>query len=52
MTRTSDAADLAAAADAIRAMIIDLGGEPIEQDLVSGSAEGEDGDDFDTGDKK
>lgn len=41
VTRTADAADLAAAADEIRAMIIDLGGEPIEQDLVSGDAEDE-----------
>jgi molybdenum cofactor synthesis domain-containing protein len=52
VTRTADAAKLAAAADEIRAMIIALGGEPIEQDLVSGGAEDEDGDDFDTGDKK
>ena len=52
VTRTSDEADLATAADEIRAMIIALGGEPIEQDMVSGSAEDEDGDDFDTGDKK
>jgi len=48
VTRTADAADLAAAADEIRAMIIDLGGEPIEQDLVSSDAEEDD--DFETGD--
>ena len=48
VTRNSDAADLAAAADEIRAMIIDLGGEPIEQDLVSSDAEEDD--DFETGD--
>ena len=43
VTRTADEAELAAAADEIRAMIIELGGKPIEQDLISGGDEDEDG---------
>ena len=51
ITRTADAKELATCADEIRALIRELGGEPIEQDLVSGDAEDEDSDKFDTGDK-
>ncbi|MAF50384.1 MAG: competence/damage-inducible protein A [Rhodospirillales bacterium] len=50
VTRTADEADLAAAAAEIRALITSLGGEPLDQDLVSPDAEDDEEDDFKTGD--